>query len=137
VHPSPLYKGPPWRKSQYTNSTSPSSTASSYHLPIAPAPALAAALASLSLPRGSQKGCVGDENHHRDTPSCCRVSRSLFEILYFRISAGNGVPGVIMVAVRVRVCGGAACAVLESLLQDFHDLEVGYVVFDSNACAGA
>jgi hypothetical protein len=42
-----------------------------------------------------------------------------------------------VVAVRVRVRGGAARAVLESLLQDLHDLEVGYVVFIVNACAGA
>jgi hypothetical protein len=57
--------------------------------------------------------------------------------IYFRISVGNGVSGVIMVAVRVRVRGGAARAVPESLLQDLHDLEVGYVVFASNACEGA
>jgi hypothetical protein len=47
------------------------------------------------------------------------------------------VPGVIVVAVHVRVHGGAARAVLKSLLQDLHDLEVGYVVFIVNACAGA
>jgi hypothetical protein len=33
--------------------------------------------------------------------------------------------------------GGVARAVPESLLQDLHDLEVGYVVFIVNACAGA
>jgi hypothetical protein len=38
-----------------------------------------------------------------------------------------------VVAVHVRVCGGAARAVPESLLQDLHDLEVGYVVFIDNA----
>jgi hypothetical protein len=42
-----------------------------------------------------------------------------------------------MVAIRVRVHGGAARAVPESLLQDLHDLEVGYVIFIVNACAGA
>jgi hypothetical protein len=41
-----------------------------------------------------------------------------------------------VIIVRVRVRGGAARAVLESLLQDLHDLEVGYVVFIVNACAG-
>jgi hypothetical protein len=41
-----------------------------------------------------------------------------------------------MVAVRVQVREGAARAVPESLLEDLHDLEVGYVIFDSNACAG-
>jgi hypothetical protein len=42
-----------------------------------------------------------------------------------------------VVAIRVRVRGGAARAVPESLLQDLYDLEVGYVIFDSNAIAGA
>jgi hypothetical protein len=42
-----------------------------------------------------------------------------------------------MVAVRVRVRGGAARAGPKSLLQDLHDLEVGYVVFIISACAGA
>jgi hypothetical protein len=42
-----------------------------------------------------------------------------------------------VVVVRVRVQGGAARVVPESLLQDLHDLEVGYVVFTVNACAGA
>jgi hypothetical protein len=57
--------------------------------------------------------------------------------VYFHILAGNGVPGVIVVVVHVRVRGGAAHAVPKSLLQDLHDLEVGYVVFIVNACAGA
>jgi hypothetical protein len=57
--------------------------------------------------------------------------------VYFRILARNRVPGVIVVAVHVRVRKGAARAVPESLLQDLHDLEVGYVVFDNNACVGA
>jgi hypothetical protein len=64
-------------------------------------------------------------------------SRSLSKAIYFRISTGNGVPGVITVAICVRVCEGAAHAVLESLLQDLYDLEVGYVVFIDNACTGA
>jgi hypothetical protein len=42
-----------------------------------------------------------------------------------------------MVAVCVRVRGGAARAVPESLLQDLHDLEVSYVVFIVNACVRA
>jgi hypothetical protein len=70
-------------------------------------------------------------------PSCCRVSGSLSKAVYFRISAGNGVPGVIVVAVRVRVRGGAAHAVPKSLLQDLHDFEIGYVVSIINTCAGA
>jgi hypothetical protein len=57
--------------------------------------------------------------------------------VYFCISAGTGIPGVIVVVVCVRVCGGAARAVPESFLQDLHDLEVGYVVFVVNTCAGA
>jgi hypothetical protein len=69
--------------------------------------------------------------------SCCGVSESLSKAIYFRILAGNGVLGVIVVAVRVRVHGGAARAVRELLLQDLHDLEVGYVVFIVNACVGA
>jgi hypothetical protein len=52
------------------------------------------------------------------------------------ILAGTGIPGVIVIAVCVRVCEGAACVAPESLLQDLHDLEVGYVVFIANACAG-
>jgi hypothetical protein len=91
----------------------------------------------LSLPRGLPKGCVGEGNDHRCTPSCCGVSGSLSKVVYFRISARNGVSGVIVVAVRVRVRGGVARAVPESLLQDLHDLEVGYVVFIVNACARA
>jgi hypothetical protein len=42
-----------------------------------------------------------------------------------------------VIAVRVRVRRGAAHAVLESLLQDLRDLEVSYIVFIVNACAGA
>jgi hypothetical protein len=53
------------------------------------------------------------------------------------ILAGKGIPGVIVIVVRVRVRGGAARVAPESLLQDLHDLEVGYVVFIINACAGA
>jgi hypothetical protein len=53
------------------------------------------------------------------------------------ILAGTGIMGVIMINVRVRVRGGAARVAPESLLQDLHDLEVGYIVFIVNACAGA
>jgi hypothetical protein len=42
-----------------------------------------------------------------------------------------------VITVRVQIRGGAARVVLESLLQDLYDLEVGYVVFIVNACAGA
>jgi hypothetical protein len=42
-----------------------------------------------------------------------------------------------MITVRVQLHGGAACVAPESLLQDLHDLEVGYIVFIVNACAGA
>jgi hypothetical protein len=42
-----------------------------------------------------------------------------------------------MVAVCVRVREGAARAVPESLLQDLHDLEVSYIIFIDNACAGS
>jgi hypothetical protein len=42
-----------------------------------------------------------------------------------------------MVVVHVRLRGGAARVVLESLIQDLHDLEVGYVIFIVNTCAGA
>jgi hypothetical protein len=91
----------------------------------------------LSLPRGLPKDCVGEGNHHRHRSSCCGVSGSLSKVVYFRISARNGVLGDIVVAIRVRVRGGAARAVPESLLQDLHDLEVGYVVFIINACAAS
>jgi hypothetical protein len=57
--------------------------------------------------------------------------------VYFRISLGNRILGVIVVTIHVRVREGAARVVPESLLQDLHDLEVGYVVFDNNTCAGA
>jgi hypothetical protein len=50
---------------------------------------------------------------------------------------GSGIPGVIVIAVRVRVCGGVVRAVPESLLQYLHDLEVGYVIFIVNAYAVA
>jgi hypothetical protein len=42
-----------------------------------------------------------------------------------------------MIAVHVRVHAGATCVASESLLQDIHDLEVGYVIFIINAYAGA
>jgi hypothetical protein len=51
--------------------------------------------------------------------------------------AGTGIPGVIVIAVRVRVRGGAARVVPELLLQDLHDLEVGYIIFIVSAYAGA
>jgi hypothetical protein len=121
VHPSPLYKRGSQEEEIHNTSHEPSSTASSYHL----------------LVRQPSPGCIGDGNHHRDTPSCCGVFRSLSKAIYFRISAGNGVPRVIVVVVHVRVHGGAAHVVPESLLQDLHDLEVGYVVFIVNAFAGA
>jgi hypothetical protein len=38
---------------------------------------------SLSLPRGLPKGCVGGISHHRCTPSCCGVSGSLSNAIYF------------------------------------------------------
>jgi hypothetical protein len=59
----------------------------------------------LSLSRGLPKGCVGEENHRRCIPSCYGVSGSLSKAVYFRISAGTGVPGVIVGAVRVWVHG--------------------------------
>jgi hypothetical protein len=60
--------------------------ASSYHLPSAPAPSSPSPL-PFSLLCGLPKGCVGDRNHHRDTSLCCGVSGSLFQSLYFCISA--------------------------------------------------
>jgi hypothetical protein len=134
--PSPLYKGGPWRRRCTTH---PRALLLGRLLPPpgAPATPLATSLLPLSLPRGLLKGYVGEGNHHRCTPSCCGVSRSLSKAVYFRISARNGVPRVIMVAVRVRVQRGAARAVPESLLQDLHDLEVSYIVFIVNACVGA
>jgi hypothetical protein len=50
------------------------------------------------------------------------------------ILAGSGISEVIVIVVRVRVCEGAGRVSLESLIQDLHDLEVGYI---NNACAGA
>jgi hypothetical protein len=80
---------------------------------------------------------VGEGDNYRCAPSCCGVSGSLSKGIYFRISAGTRILGVIVVAVRVRVREGAARVVPESLLQDLHELEVGYIVFIVNACAGA
>jgi hypothetical protein len=53
------------------------------------------------------------------------------------MSAGSEIPEVIVITVRVQVHGGAAHVAPESLLQDLHNLEVSYVVFIVNACAGA
>jgi hypothetical protein len=51
-----------------------------------------------------------------------QVFGSLSKSVYFRISAGNGVPGVIVVAIRVQVRGGDTRVVPDSLLQDLYDL---------------
>jgi hypothetical protein len=133
--PSPC-KGGPGRRGKHNTIPMSHLHGLTQHLPGPPAPSGLPPLSSLSR-EASRRACVGDNNHHCDTPSCCGVSRSLFQSLYFRISAGNKVPGVIVVAVRVWVRGGAARAVPESLRQVLHDLEVGYDVFDSNACAVA
>jgi hypothetical protein len=134
--PPPHYiKGVP-RGEMYNTPHEPFSTASSYDL-LVHWPSLGRRPLPLSPSRGHPKGYVGDENYHCDTSSCCGVSGSVSKAVYFHILAGNGVLGVIMVAIRVRVCGGAAHAVSKSLLQDLHDLEVGYVIFIVNACAGA
>jgi hypothetical protein len=53
------------------------------------------------------------------------------------ISAGSEIWESSSPIVCVRVLGGATFATPESLHQDPHDLEVGYVGFMSNACAGA
>jgi hypothetical protein len=53
------------------------------------------------------------------------------------ILVGTEIPGVIVIAVHVQVCGGGAHVAPESLLQDLHELEVGYIVFIVNTCAGA
>jgi hypothetical protein len=42
-----------------------------------------------------------------------------------------------VIAIRVQVREDAARVASGSLLQDLHDLEVGYFVFIVNACAGA
>jgi hypothetical protein len=138
VHPTPLYKGgggPRRRDPQHI----PRALLHGL-LPPPPwciGPCFGHRHLPLSLPRGLPKGCAGDGNHHRKMLSCCGVSGSLFQSLYFHISAGNRVLGVIVVVVRVRVREGAARAVPESLCQDLHDLEVRYVIFDSKACARA
>jgi hypothetical protein len=111
VHPFPLYKGGNQQERCTTNPTTPPpQPPPTTSLVRRPYPGLPPPT-SISLPRGLSNGCVGDRNHHRDTPSCCRISGSLFQSFYFRISAENGVPGVIVVSIRVRVCGGAAHAV--------------------------
>jgi hypothetical protein len=80
--------------------------------------------------------------HHRDLTTIPR--RRAAEFLdpcpmpsTSAILAGSGIPGVIVIAVRLRVRRDAARVAPESLLQDLHNLEVGYVVFIVNACAGA
>jgi hypothetical protein len=53
------------------------------------------------------------------------------------ISTGLGILEVIVIPIHVQVREGAGRVAQESLLQDLHDLEVGYVIFIINACAGA
>jgi uncharacterized protein YifN (PemK superfamily) len=53
------------------------------------------------------------------------------------ILAETGIPRVIVIIVRARVHGGAVRVVPESLLQDLHNLKVGYIVFIVNAWLGA
>jgi hypothetical protein len=102
-------------------------------LPGAPFPSLSLFSLSCGLP----KGCVVARLHHRCTPSCCGVSGFGPTLSTSAISAGLEIPEVIMITVRVQVWRGAARVAPESLLQDLHYLEVGYVVFIVNACAGA
>jgi hypothetical protein len=130
--PPPYINGAP-REERNTQFHEPSSTwppsstslaASHLHLPS-------------SIPRGLPKGWVGGRSHHRCTPSCCGVSGSHPKPSTSAILVGSGIPGVIVITVRVRVRGGAAHVAAELLFQDLHDLEVVYIVFIANACAGA
>jgi hypothetical protein len=132
VHPSPYIKRGARRGEHNTTSRA--------HPPLDAALLLytwpPATSTSLSLPRGLMKGCVGGRSHQA---ACRRVVEFLDPCptpSTSAILARTGILGVIVIAVHVRVCGGAARATPESLLQDLHDLEVGYFVFIVNACAG-
>jgi hypothetical protein len=62
---------------------------------------------SLSLSHGLPKGYAGARQHHRCSPSCCVVSRSRPKLSTSAISAGSGIPGVIVINVCVWLCRGA------------------------------
>jgi hypothetical protein len=74
-------------------------------------------LSPVSLSRGLPKGCVGARQHHRCTPSWCRVSGSRSKPCTSAISAGSEILGFIMITVRVWVRGGAARVAPELLHQ--------------------
>jgi hypothetical protein len=112
--PSPLYKGGALGGGDAQHIHEPSSTASSYHLP--------GTLATpWPLPSPSFTPVWPPEGLHRRRESPLPHTVRL---------------GDIVVTVHVRVRRGVARAVLESLLQYLHDLEVSYVVFIINACVG-
>jgi hypothetical protein len=119
VHPSPYIRRPLGGGDNTPVFREPIFLAASYHLP-SRRPPLAIVLYPLLLLCGLPKGCVGEGNHHRCMPSWCRVFGSLSKAVYFHISAGTGIPRIIVVAVRVRVRGGATRVTPESLLQVLH-----------------
>jgi hypothetical protein len=92
---------------------------------------------SSAMTESAHRGCIGSRLRHRCTPSCYGVSGFRPIPSTSTISAGSEILEVIVIAVRVQVRGGATCVVPESLLQDLRDIEVGYIVFIVNACAGA
>jgi hypothetical protein len=98
-NPSQLYKGPPGRD-ENTQKWATCSPLLSLVCPLQPS--------LLSLSCGLSKGCVGARLHHRCMSSCCRVSGISLKPSTSAISAGSG---VIVITVRVWICGGAAsCA---------------------------
>jgi hypothetical protein len=136
VHPHRLYKGSPRRGGTHK-----------FHEPLLPWPPTSTSWctglpgpppSTLFLSRVASRTAthVGDHT----IAACCLAAEFLDPCPMpstTAILAGTGILGVIVIVVRVRVRGGAARVASESLLQGLHDLEVGYVVFIVNACAGA
>jgi hypothetical protein len=126
VHPSPLYKGGPGEMGHTTELTM---------CLMSSLPGASPLSTSLSLSRGLLKGCVGARRHHRSTPSCCGVFGSCLKPSTSAISAGSGILEVIVITVRMWVCGGAACCGVGVVAPSSSTIfEVGYVGFIDIAC---
>jgi hypothetical protein len=97
-----------------------------------PPPSTSLAAGHLHLPLSLLRGLLKGLRRLGISPPLhavvCGVSRFRPTPSTSAILARSGIPEVIVIAVRVRVRG---------VLQDLHDLEVGYVVFIVNGCAGA
>jgi hypothetical protein len=89
VHPHRLYKGVPQERRTTQVTRAPPPLAAHLHILVC-RPPLAAALHPLPLPHGLPKGCAGGRSHHRCTPSCCGVSGSVSNAIYFCNLGWNG-----------------------------------------------